>query len=134
MPPLSPTQVHILTAKLQALQQELRDGAEQRRASAAIVELDQTRVGRLSRMDALQQQAQAQAAERRAVVQLQRIEAAFRRLEQGNYGICTECDEAIGIRRLIANPCALLCHRCAQDREQEDTGGKRPTFNEGRPS
>ena len=52
------------------------------------VELQQDSVGRLSRMDAMQQQAMAQAQERRRVQERVRIKAALDRLEEGEWGYC----------------------------------------------
>ncbi|MGI9419242.1 MAG: TraR/DksA family transcriptional regulator [Geminicoccaceae bacterium] len=77
------------------------------------VELDQTRVGRLSRMDALQNQAMAQETERRRQQELDRIDAALRRLDDGSYGECAECGEPIAEKRLALDPSALLCIDCA---------------------
>lgn len=85
--------------------------------SAAVVTLDQTTVGRLSRMDAMQQQAMAQSARHRADVSLRRIAAALARCEEGSYGYCLECDEPIDIRRLEFDPTVTMCIQCARGRE-----------------
>ncbi|MGI9508336.1 MAG: TraR/DksA family transcriptional regulator [Geminicoccaceae bacterium] len=77
------------------------------------VALDQTRVGRLSRMDALQNQAMAQETERRRQVELAQIDGALRRLEDGTYGDCIDCGEPIAEKRLELDPSALLCIDCA---------------------
>ena len=77
------------------------------------VELDQTRVGRLSRMDALQGQAMAQETERRRKNELLRIEAALARLEDGEYGYCVTCGEEISEKRLTLDPSTPLCIDCA---------------------
>lgn len=77
------------------------------------VELDQTRVGRLSRMDALQGQAMAQETERRRKNELQRIDAALTRIDTGNYGYCVNCDEEISEKRLTLDPSTPLCIDCA---------------------
>lgn len=87
-----------------------------REASAATVTLDQSSVGRLSRMDALQQQAMAQAVQERAGQELSRIEAALRRCADGSYGYCLDCDEPIDPRRLELDPATALCVRCAGKR------------------
>ncbi|MDP3524290.1 MAG: TraR/DksA C4-type zinc finger protein [Hoeflea sp.] len=79
----------------------------------APVELDQQSVGRLSRMDALQQQAMAEAQERARKRDLVRIEMAERRLTSGDYGWCADCGEAIPDRRLEIDPMAEKCVRCA---------------------
>ncbi|PHP67062.1 molecular chaperone DnaK [Zhengella mangrovi] len=77
------------------------------------VELDQQSVGRLSRMDAMQQQALAQAAERARQRDLTRIELAERRLREGDYGWCSECGEEIPDGRLAIDPMAEKCVACA---------------------
>ncbi|MBU4527673.1 MAG: TraR/DksA C4-type zinc finger protein [Hoeflea sp.] len=79
----------------------------------APVELDQQSVGRLSRMDALQQQAMAEAQERARKRDLVRIEMAERRLTSGDYGWCIDCGEAIPDKRLEIDPMAEKCVRCA---------------------
>jgi len=77
------------------------------------VELDQQSVGRLSRMDALQVQAMAQALEARRQGRLLRIEAALQRLDTGDYGFCEECGENIPAKRLEIDPATERCVDCA---------------------
>lgn len=77
------------------------------------VELDQTRVGRLSRMDALQSQAMAQETERRRHQELVRIDQALKRLDDDEYGDCLECGEPISPKRLAFDPSVALCIDCA---------------------
>lgn len=72
-----------LAADLEVLKEE--DAA--RLSDRAVVALDQQMVGRLSRMDALQQQAMAQATSTRRKSQIVRIEAALKRYGEGEYGI-----------------------------------------------
>ena len=79
----------------------------------APVTLDQQSVGRLSRMDAMQQQAMAEAQERARKRDLVRIEMAERRLSDGEYGWCAECGEIIPDKRLKIDPMAEKCVRCA---------------------
>ncbi|MGV6474537.1 TraR/DksA family transcriptional regulator [Azotobacter vinelandii] len=61
----------------------LLEGPEERGQS---VELDQSKVGRLSRMDALQQQAMSDAIKERAQRKRVRIRLALKRLQEGEYG------------------------------------------------
>ena len=82
--------------------------------AAQPVELDQSRVGRLSRMDALQGQAMLQEAGRRREKELVQISRALKRLEFGEYGECLDCGEAIAVGRLEVDPAATLCIRCAE--------------------
>ena len=99
-----------LIARREDLLRVVGSSAEARRT----VELDQSRVGRLSRMDALQSQAMSVETDRRRKVELQQIEAALGRIEDGDYGICVSCGEAIAPQRLAPNPTAPVCIDCAQ--------------------
>lgn len=76
------------------------------------VELDQTSIGRLSRMDALQGQAMQLETERRRGIERTRIEAALERIENGNFGYCTVCDEDIALKRLENDPSVPNCIDC----------------------
>ena len=104
--------------KLLTAREAIEGLADARKAAAATVALDQSRVGRLSRMDALQQQAMAQSTRQRAETQLRRIDAALRRCNDGSYGYCAGCDEPIDPRRLEFDPTTALCISCAAKREQ----------------
>lgn len=95
-------------------QTELKEVKASSREARAPVELDQTRVGRLSRMDALQGQAMAVETERRREVELRRIDAALARVESGEYGYCLTCGEAIGAKRLELDPATPVCIDCAR--------------------
>ena len=104
--------------KLLKLRAELQAIAESGDASAAVVELDQTKVGRLSRMDAMQAQAMAKASSERREQMLRRIDAALERINNDEYGYCRDCDEAINPKRLEFDPTSVLCIDCASKREQ----------------
>ncbi|MFO7786157.1 MAG: TraR/DksA family transcriptional regulator [Halospina sp.] len=91
--------------ELQAIE---RDGGN----STGTVELDQQRMGRLSRMDALQGQQMAQASARRRQEMLTRIEGALRRIETGDFGYCFVCGEDIGEERLRVDPTVTRCIDC----------------------
>lgn len=77
------------------------------------VELDQQSVGRVSRMDALQVQAMAQAVDARRHGRVYRIEEALQRLAAGDFGYCTECGEEIPAKRLAIDPTNERCVHCA---------------------
>ena len=81
--------------------------------SRQAVQLDQQSVGRLSRMDAMQAQAMAQANERHRRSELARIDAALRRIDEDEYGFCLKCGEEIAPKRLQADPAAAFCVDCA---------------------
>ena len=83
-------------------------------AARATVALDQQSVGRLSRMDALQSQAMAQETHRRRRAELARIDAALALMDEGEYGWCQSCGDAIAPARLDIDPAARLCVSCAR--------------------
>lgn len=99
---------------LLARRAELLEQAAASQSAAQTVELDQTRVGRLSRMDALQGQAMAKATEQRRQAALAAVDAALARLENGDYGYCVKCDEEIEPKRLEYDPATALCLACAR--------------------
>lgn len=99
--------------RLDEKKRELEAMSEMSEEARAPVTLDQQSVGRLSRMDAMQQQQMAQAQERARKRDLVRIEMAERRLADGEYGFCSECGEAIAEKRLEIDPMAEKCVRCA---------------------
>jgi DnaK suppressor protein len=82
------------------------------------VQFDQQSVGRLSRMDSLQMQAMAQAAERNRAAEITRIENALHRIETNEYGYCLDCGEPIAQKRLEVDPVAALCIHCAGSRSR----------------
>lgn len=77
------------------------------------VELDQQSVGRLSRMDSMQVQAMAKAADARRAQEIRRVDAALQRLDDDEYGWCVECGEEIEAKRLEVDPAAPRCAGCA---------------------
>ena len=86
--------------------------------AAKTVTLDQTCIGRLSRMDALQGQAMSLEMKRRRQIELQKISAALRRIDKGDYGYCLGCDEQIPVKRLEIDPATSLCISCAEKSEK----------------
>ena len=99
---------------LMTRRRDLEDLAASSAEARQPVELDQTRVGRLSRMDALQSQAMALETERRRAIELRRIEAALQRLEEGEYGYCVTCGDEIAVERLSLDPATPQCLTCAR--------------------
>lgn len=94
-------------------QQELAALSDAATDARKPVELDQQSVGRLSRQDALQQQAMAKAQEARRAVELRKIKDALKRIDEDEFGWCAECGEAIDVRRLDIDPTAMQCAPCA---------------------
>lgn len=91
---------------------ELEEISQTSQASRAPVTLDQQSVGRLSRMDAMQQQSMELAKEDRRRARITRLKAALKRISDGSFGECLSCGEAIAPKRLAIDPAASLCINC----------------------
>jgi DnaK suppressor protein len=111
-------EIAAIKARLLQLQLELQGLKDAGEDAASVVELDQTSVGRLSRMDALQGQAMSKETGRRRQLEMQKIAAALRRIDSGDYGYCLSCEEPIARERLALDPAATLCIACANKKEQ----------------
>jgi len=104
--------------KLERLIEDLLDASLSGEQGASTVDLDQSRVGRLSRMDALQNQAMSKNAQAQREQQLRDAKAALKRIDSNTFGYCLNCDAAINPLRLEHNPAVNLCITCAQDAEK----------------
>jgi DnaK suppressor protein len=107
-------EIEQIRQKLIRLRSELKELEETFKETSKPVELDQTRVGRLSRMDAMQAQQMALEAVRRRQHQLLKVEGALRRIESGEYGYCFVCGEEINVRRLSVDPTNTRCMECVE--------------------
>ncbi len=116
---LKPSQVAQLRAQLVTRQRELSELLENAGESTGPVTLDQQAVGRVSRIDAIQQQQMAIANQQQASDMLKRTELSLRRIDEGEYGSCLQCGEPIAYARLQAQPFANLCIDCQSARETD---------------
>ena len=117
MDQITESELEHFRSRLLQLRYELQAIDETGRKAAETVKLDQTCVGRLSRMDALQAQAMSQETNLRRAVELQQIAVALRRIDERAFGYCLRCDEVISKGRLEASPTATLCIDCASKAE-----------------
>lgn len=97
----------LLEAARMSVEQQLSASA----AGAKPVDLGLS-IGRLSRVDAMQQQQMALARRQRAELQLTQVRTALARLSSGGYGACLRCGQSIGYARLRARPETTLCRDC----------------------
>lgn len=111
---LTPQEITRLRSLIEERLSALSDVEASRRDNARPVELDQTRVGRLSRQDALQSQALSVASLERNRVEIKRLRQALEKIESGDFGWCAECGEPIPVARLEIDPAADYCVRCAE--------------------
>ena len=114
---LTPAELATLRTALDTLAADLRVQLASSEEGARPVDLDEP-IGRLSRMEAMQQQSMTQANRRAAQLRLQQVEAAKTRIDRDEYGECAECGEAVGFKRLVVRPEAPLCIGCQGLREQ----------------
>lgn len=106
MSELTDKEIAAYKARLDSMKAELEALVAAAAPQSDPVTLDQSSVGRLSRMDALQGQAMAQATERRRATEIRRIEAALQRIEDGEYGYCVVSGDPIPRARLDLDPAA----------------------------
>jgi DnaK suppressor protein len=102
-----------LKKKLLAHRQDILNDAASSEASRQPVQLDQTSIGRLSRIDSIQFQSMALETDRRRQVELQQIKAALKRIDEDDFGECKICGAFIKAMRLEINPSATICIDCA---------------------
>ncbi len=114
---LDATQLENLRTSLEGLRDELEQQREKVRAETAPVAPDDA-IGRLTRMDAMQQREMALASAEAATRRLHAVLRALDRIEDPEFGLCTRCEEAIEWPRLRARPEASLCLGCQGAREQ----------------
>ena len=110
---------HLTDNQILELRSELRRQLTHLEKSMAVtdealrpVQLDQTAVGRLSRMDSLQNQSLTQNLRERELLKLALIRGALRRMDDGTYGVCEECGTEIPFGRLFVVPESPTCAGC----------------------
>ena len=116
---LNPKQINLLKDELEELEAELQKQLDRATETTSTVTLDQSLVGRVSRMDALQQQSVALSTRNFTSKKLHKVTAALRSIEAGEYGFCKRCDEEIGFSRLQAQPEANLCIHCQDSADNQ---------------
>lgn len=111
---MTKTQVKQFREQLLQQQVDLEAIANISAEATGTVVLDQSSVGRLSRMDAMQQQQMAKESENRRQQQLVKISAALRRIDAGEFGECYVCGEDINPKRLAIDPTNTRCIDCVE--------------------
>lgn len=92
---------------------ELRLEIKNMEERAETVNLDQSSIGRLSRMDSLTNQGIVLSSLNKAKVRLARLEMALKEVDDDEFGFCENCGEEIALKRLRAMPESKLCIHCA---------------------
>ena len=71
-------------------------------------------IGRVSRMDAINNRSVNEAARRKTVRRLKSLELALERSTESSFGLCRGCGAEIPMGRLLLLPESVLCVQCAQ--------------------
>jgi len=116
---LTSSQINKLANHLKLKQAELELQLEGSRQSTEPVTLDQQAVGRVSRMDAIQQQQMAVANREQSTLLLKLVSAALLRIKSGEYGYCLQCGEPVAFARLDAQPFTPNCLNCQSAMERK---------------
>jgi DnaK suppressor protein len=111
---LNVAQIEVFRDRLLRERAELLREDAQSAEDRGMVILDQQSVGRLSRMDALQRQAMAEATQRRRNARRRRIDGALQRIEEDEFGFCQDCGDEIAFARLELDPTVPVCVSCAR--------------------
>lgn len=111
---LTAAQIDGLTALLDRTLRKLERSMRTTEEALRPVALDQTAVGRLSRIDALQNQGLTRNLQEREQAKLGQVITAFQRIEDGTYGICVTCGGAIPFERLDVVPETPTCTPCSE--------------------
>ena len=105
-------EIERLRKQLEDLAQEIDQYLRDSEDSAAAVEPDKA-LGRLSRMEAMQDQQLVLEMRRRKKRQKLEVQNALARIDEGKYGNCVFCGKEISFDRLEAFPEVQTCVSCA---------------------
>lgn len=111
---LTRPQIEELSTRLEQLRDELEALLDRTRSDSRPVDLDEP-IGRLTRMDAIQQQSMSAAGRRQTDLRLRQVRQALMLVGRGDYGLCRRCDEPIGYPRLSARPESPYCLGCQDE-------------------
>ena len=114
---LTQEQIDELREELLSLREELDRLLRESKDAVKAVSPDPS-LGRLTRLDAIQQQKMAQEERRRRDIRRKQIGVALASIESGDYGFCKRCEEPIGYKRLKAKPESPFCMQCMSSIER----------------
>ena len=70
-------------------------------------------IGRITRMDAINNQSVTEASLRQAKERLKNLNLVLERLGTDQFGLCLKCGGEIALKRILFRPESQLCIRCA---------------------
>ena len=111
---MNDSDIEKLKQDLLGLKQDLQLQEDEFQAVNEPIALDQARVGRLSRIDAMQEQQMSLETSRRRQQHLVQVDGALNRIQTDDFGFCYLCGEQIDERRLLLEPTATRCIPCTE--------------------
>lgn len=111
---LTEQQLDAIREDLLAIARRLERSLKLSADAARPVQLDQTAVGRLSRMDAMQNQHVTKDLEQREHARHAQVQEALRRIDEGRYAVCEGCGGHIPFERLLVFPETVRCAGCGR--------------------
>jgi len=97
-----------IEGEINSLHQEVKDLKELVKPIAP-----ENAIGRISRMDAINNRSVNQAALRKAEIRLGALKYASKAIDDKDFGICVRCNEPIPMGRLFLRPQSRSCVNCA---------------------
>ena len=71
-------------------------------------------IGRISRMDAINNRAVTESALRQAIDKLSKLRLVSTKFGSADFGICLKCKKPIPLGRILVKPESIYCVNCAQ--------------------
>jgi DnaK suppressor protein len=115
---LTQEQIEDRRRALERLEAELGRLLETTKEGTQVVDLDEP-IGRLTRMDAIQQQSVSAANRRSVDLRLRQVVQALELIKRDEYGSCRRCDDGITYPRLEARPESAYCLDCQDKIDQK---------------
>lgn len=109
---MTPTQKKEIKAEINRVLEQLKDEIIRLRELTKPI-APENAIGRVSRMDAINNKSVNEAALRKAVTRFKGLESALKRIDDENFGLCHGCGEDIPTGRLMLLPESVLCVKCA---------------------
>ncbi|MEX2582482.1 MAG: hypothetical protein WD766_04385 [Gemmatimonadota bacterium] len=109
--PLTDEQLHAIREELERRLRRMERSFDSN-GNGTSREIDQSAVGRLSRIEALQNQGMTDNLRERERTQRDEVTQALSRIVDGSFGLCAGCRSPIQFERLLVFPEARTCSAC----------------------
>ena len=97
-----------IESELQAVTEDIKNLKEQTKPISP-----ENAIGRISRMDAINNKSVNEASLRESLDKLKKLEMALTKVDDADFGICIRCAQPIPIGRIMLMPHANKCVQCS---------------------